>query len=43
MVRTLRLALLALAVAGLVWLLFTEVFPRVEVRMENPNLGALRA
>ncbi len=40
--RAFRIALLTLVAVGLVWLLFTVVFPWVEVRMEDPSLSAPR-
>jgi hypothetical protein len=41
--RAMRLVLLAVAIAAVVVLLFTTVFPWVEQRLENPTIGAAPA
>ncbi len=36
--RALKILLLVVVAAAVVWLLFTVVFPWVELRMEDPTL-----
>ncbi len=39
MARLARIAVIAVVVAAMIWVLFTTVFPWIESYMENPRIG----
>ncbi len=39
MARLVRIAVIAVVVAAVIWVLFTAVFPWIESYMENPSIG----